>query len=266
MEEDEPVSYERLAELVRAERRSNKLSVVPARFWPKVRDFLTAVTEEFRKEQHKDPWSRRTSMLSDEVKHAKEAAENLWTLRERKLAMLALARGRDQKTPDGITADESMLLDRFRQLLGEFRGRTFAGTVAGETAAPAVTVTPAQAASTQGPAGKSMASSAAGTHSPVTPTSATPGTVGAPAQPQSAVPPSPASPVESPRAPQTHSVIPPDAPSETMVTIRALGDIPPFVGPDMQTYLLKEGDIATVPPAIANLLEKRKKASIISTT
>jgi hypothetical protein len=48
-----------------------------------------------------------------------------------------------------------------------------------------------------------------------------------------------------------------------MATIRALGDIPAFVGPDMQTYLLKAGDIASVPQSIAKLLERRKKAAIL---
>ena len=49
----------------------------------------------------------------------------------------------------------------------------------------------------------------------------------------------------------------------SMVTIRALGDIPAFVGPDMQTYLLKAGDVASVPQSIANLLARRKKAALI---
>jgi hypothetical protein len=76
----------------------------------------------------------------------------------------------------------------------------------------------------------------------------------------------PPEPVASPRpsTPQTVTV-PADtanAVPET-VTIRALGDIPPFVGPDMQTYLLKSGDIATVPPSIANLLVRRNKAAVI---
>jgi hypothetical protein len=52
------------------------------------------------------------------------------------------------------------------------------------------------------------------------------------------------------------------APPE-MTTIRALSDLPPFVGPDMQTYTLKAGDIATVPPSIANLLVRRNKAAVV---
>ncbi|HLF17177.1 MAG TPA: hypothetical protein VI796_07090, partial [Candidatus Thermoplasmatota archaeon] len=61
---------------------------------------------------------------------------------------------------------------------------------------------------------------------------------------------------------------PPRVPSDVaggadLVTIRALGDIPPFVGPDMQTYLLKAGDVATVPKSIANLLVKRAKAAMV---
>ncbi len=44
-EEVQPVSYEMLQDLLRAERRSNKLMPVAARFWPDVRQFLDTVTQ-----------------------------------------------------------------------------------------------------------------------------------------------------------------------------------------------------------------------------
>ncbi len=70
---------------------------------------------------------------------------------------------------------------------------------------------------------------------------------------------------EAPAAgePAVPTTVPADTPAQEMVTIRALGDIPPFVGPDMQTYLLREGDFAMVPPAIATLLERRGKAEVM---
>ncbi|HET6398881.1 MAG TPA: hypothetical protein VFH47_04945, partial [Candidatus Thermoplasmatota archaeon] len=78
------------------------------------------------------------------------------------------------------------------------------------------------------------------------------------AAPAAPAPPPPAAPPPAP------VVVPSDTQgAPELVTIRALADIPPFVGPDMQTYLLKAGDIASVPPSIAQLLERRKKAQLV---
>src|SRR5947207_418028 len=68
------------------------------------------------------------------------------------------------------------------------------------------------------------------------------------------------------QVPAAFQAVPSDAKAHEgagIVTIRALADLPPFVGPDMQTYMLKQGDVATVPPSIAQLLVRRNKASII---
>lgn len=232
-ETKEGVSYEMLQDLLRSERRSNRLMAVTTRFWPELRAFLEKVTQEFRVEQAKDPFSRKVMELTDEVKNAKQAAEALWALRERKLAMLALA-SRDRKVPDGITPDEGHLFQRLLESLDEARGRVFEGTVA----APGPVPVP--------PAPRRR-------HAP--PVSLPPIGETIPA-------------LQMPIAEPVAAVVV-NVPSDTrrpgleMVTIRALGDIPPFVGPDMQTYLLKAGDVATVPPSIANLLVKRNKAAVI---
>lgn len=237
-EEVQPVSYEMLQDLLRAERRSNKLMPVAARFWPDVRQFLDTVTQAFRIEQAKDPFSRQVMRLSDEVKNAKHAAESLWALRERKLAMLALAATRERKMPEGITPDEGALYHDFLGLLEETRNRVFDGTVSAPSLQPPALPVPSAAP-------------------PTTPA------LQLPLQPLPSATLAPAAPAPAP-GPQTVHV-PADttqAPADTL-TIRALGDIPPFVGPDMQTYLLKAGDIATVPPTIANLLVRRNKAAVI---
>lgn len=229
------VSYEGLQDLLRAERRSNKLMPLAPRHWTQVREFLQAVTDAFRLEQARDPFGRKVMRLTDEVKNARHAAEAIWALRERKLAMLALAATRERKHPDGITPDEA---DLYRQLLAALdasRAKVFEGLMPSPppTSAPG----PATTASEPAPALAPM-------QVPISPV------------------PVPYAPAPVAAAPQ---VVPPDtrgAPVDT-VTIRALGDIPPFVGPDMQTYLLKAGDIATVPPSIANLLVRRNKAAVV---
>ncbi|MEK6976380.1 MAG: hypothetical protein AABY18_08570 [Candidatus Thermoplasmatota archaeon] len=232
-EEVQQVSYEMLQDLLRAERRSNKLMPVSARFWPEVRGFLDTVTQAFRIEQAKDPFSRQVMRLSDEVKNAKHAAESLWALRERKLAMLALAATKDRKMPEGITPDEGALYHDFLGILEETRNRIFEGTISAPSLSPPPLPVP----------------SAAPLASP-------------PVQMPIHERPAEAAPVS---APQQTVTVPADTHGATQdtITIRALGDIPPFVGPDMQTYLLKAGDIATVPPSIANLLVRRNKAAVI---
>jgi DNA replication initiation complex subunit (GINS family) len=222
-----------LQDLLRAERRSNKLMAVPARFWPMVREFLDLVTQAFRIEQAKDPFSRKVMMLSDQVKNAKHAAESLWALRERKLAMLALAATKDRKIPDGVTPDEGALFHDMVGTLEEARNRVFEGTIS----APSLGSPPLPVPS---------------------------------ASPEPTAPPPVQMPVvEVAAASQAVMPAPVQVPHDTMAappamtTIRALSDLPPFVGPDMQTYTLKAGDIATVPPSIASLLVRRNKAAVV---
>ncbi len=302
----EGISYEMLQDLVRAERRSNRLSPVQSRFWAELRAFLDDIKAGFREEQQKDPFGRRAMMARDEAQHAIQAAESLWSLRERKMSLYALAQPKtgDVERPEGLTAEEMDLYDIYVQALRLGKAKVF-----GESP-PAP---PAPAPSRQGSGvapGKALggASTQAPTPAPESPPEvAEPETPATPPPsepaPPAAAPPAPSSsgepippdldepPVEVPEAdpdpemhaaptpptapaPAPHSpapeapaptVVPSDTPDDEMVTIRALGDIPPFVGPDMQTYLLREGDFATVPPAIARLLEKRQKAEIMQT-
>lgn len=233
--DDESISYEMLQDLLRAERRSNKLTPVKPRFWSRVRDFLVEVTTAFRTVQEEDPFSRKAMMLRDEVQHARQTSESLWALRERKMALYALAQVKDEKAdrPAGLTRVEEELYDTILATLRAGRARVLDGNTSAVKAAPAPSApaTPAPAA-----------------------TPVTSDEVPVRAEPDA----------EPPAQPTAPAVVPPDRPSEDMVTIRATADIPPFVGPDMQTYLLKEGDVAMVPPAIAQLLARRGKAEALA--
>ncbi len=252
----EGVSYEMLQELLRAERRSNKLSQVPPRFWHEIRALLQARMDAFRVEQAKDPFSRKVMLLTDEVKNAKHAAESLWALRERKLAMFALAGPKERKVPDGVTPDEGQFFQQIMEVLDGARSRSFEGIVPAPGAPVPAAPTALAAAPVVVPAAAPVPAARPSPAPPVPTPSVRP--VAAPASPSPAAVPARAVAAPPPRVPSDVAGVPAD-----LVTIRALGDIPPFVGPDMQTYLLKAGDVATVPKSIANLLVKRNKAAIV---
>lgn len=46
------------------------------------------------------------------------------------------------------------------------------------------------------------------------------------------------------------------------LAIRAIFDVPPFVGPDMQTYELRAGQVAEVPLSVASILVRRNRAHV----
>ncbi len=290
---EERISYEMLQDLVRAERRSNRLTPVQARFWAELRAFLDDIKAGFREEQQKDPFGRRAMMARDEAQHAIQAAESLWSLRERKMSLYALAQPKtgDTERPEGLTAEEMDLYDNFVQALRAGKAKVF-GEAPPAIAPPAKVRSSRPAASPAAPiaapsaptpsASEAHADDQAPPTSPKPPTAPTqPATPASPAHgepipPDLHEPPSDEEPQDIPEPdfaprkgfspepePAAPTVVPSDTPSDEMVTIRALGDIPPFVGPDMQTYLLREGDFASVPPAIARLLEKRQKAEIM---
>lgn len=232
---EDGVTYETLQDLLRSERRSNRITPVNSGFWTQMQSFLRAVEDEFRDAQRDDPFSRKALMLTDRVKNARHAAENVWQLRERKLAMLALSHVKDGGQPDGLTNREATLYEKLLRALQENRGEMFQT----EHVAPVPTVAP--------PAPQAAA--------PVEPAPMDE----VPAEPEELEPPEDYEPEGFDGEPVA---VPADKPDD-MVTIRATGDIPPFVGPDMETYLLKEGDLAQVPEGIANLLVRRGKASVV---
>lgn len=296
--EEAPLSYDTLLDLLRVERRSNKLAELPKRFWEDVRHYLQDSEAQFRKEQEKDPFSKRVRMLTDEVIHARDAADALWALRERKIAMQALAHARLPDEAKGMLPSEQPVYDDVLRALKENRERVFGGTVA----APKARADARGPVPTPRPEAPRAAAPEDGTSQETGPprqpreapsgaaptTSAAEATPDAPdAKPRDTTPalgeqeesaPTAAStarpdaPLEEQDAqrdggdearPSGPVTVPSDTPHTDAVTIRAKGDIPPFVGPDMQTYLLKDGDIATVPKSIADLLVRRQKAAVV---
>lgn len=248
MDGDE-VSYETLQDMLRNEKRSNRLTPVADGFWRALQHFLQDIESEFLREQGKDPFSRKASMLRDRVVHAQQAADGVWTLRERKIALLALAHVKEGGEPKGLTSKEKLLYNGLLDLLKTTRNGVFAGTAA-EAVAKAIPTTRPRSA-------KELEVEAMAAQSKTVDDDA----VSDPAPEADDV----RDESDAPDVPAPAPRVPSDTPNDGQVTIEAIGDIPPFVGPDMQTYILKAGDMATVPENIAALLVKRNKAKIVQT-
>jgi DNA replication initiation complex subunit (GINS family) len=261
---EEGVSYETLQELLRSERRSNRLTPLANVFWARLQAFLSDIEAEFRAAQAKDPFDRRVMMLTDRVKNARHAAEAVWTLRERKIAMLALAHVRDGGKPEGLTEKEKTLYAQMADALRAGRRDIFAGTAAADDwdqprAAPPSASSPSPSAT---PAALASAPVATGRVRPGSEDAPVPGRRPS-AQPRAAEAPAVTAGAGAGEAVRPTVRVPADSPDAEVVVIRALAAVPPFVGPDMNTYILKEGDVASVPAGIANLLVKRGKAAVI---
>lgn len=258
MDGDE-VSYETLQDMLRNEKRSNRLTPIQDGFWRALQNFLKDIESEFLREQGKDPFSRKASMLRDRVVHAQQAADGVWTLRERKIAMLALAHVREGGAPKGLTTKEKVLYQGLLDIINTTRQGVFAGTAA-EAVAKAALEAPTAPVKEE----VEVAASEPPKSEPDTDADAD-------ADAEEAVDDhvDEAAKTETPEEPPVERPakvdVPPDTPDDGQVTIEALGDIPPFVGPDMKTYNLKEGDMATVAENIAELLVKRNKAKIVQT-
>jgi len=123
--------------------------------------------------------------------------------------MLALAATKERKRPDGITPDEAELYRHFIETLDAARQSTFGGLLPQPSLAPPPAPVPSPAPPSS-PAPLQMPLAEKATPVPV---------LAAPAAPPAEV-----------------QVVQHDTQagaSIELVTIRALGDIPPFVGPDM---------------------------------
>ena len=250
------VSYETLQELLRQERRSNRVTPLHNGFWARLQAYLREIEDEFREAQARDPFDRKVMMMTDRIKNARHAAEAFWTLRERKLAMIALAHVRDGGEPEGFTDTEMTLYEELTQLMRKGRSTIFAGTAAAEDYGSPPPSSPQRAPPARPARSPSGPSSTEPTPAEATRPAATPPA----ATPPAATPPAGSN---EPKPERRVVEVPPDTPGGDVVLIRALDQIPPFVGPDMQTYHLADGDLATVPKGIADVLVKRKKAAVV---
>ncbi len=187
---------------------------------------VTKVYREANKEAQKDPNSPKALLLQDELRKVRKRRDQIFTYRERKLALLASSRasGAEVEVPN-LPAQERGLFDGMVALLGKSRADAFGRSHLAAPAEPPM----AQSSTPRPEAGKK--------------------------EPER---------MKVVRAEETKRVaVPPSLKDHVLVHV--LEDLPPFAGIDT-TYRLKKEDVVTLPKTIAEILVGRGKARIVQLT
>lgn len=228
MPDESAFSYETLSKQDAAERKQPRLSALEANFWQKLSDYLRGLEQNLRKEAERNPTSRKIALIQDELRNATRRSESLWEMREKKITLHALKNSRADIPPPPENALKPEI-ELYQELVAAFR--KFIPKVVHALEKPSESVP--LPASLQRPASAPATPAPALAPAPIVPT--TPGPPSAP--------------------PKT---------TEESVTVRALVDVPPFVGLDGKTYRLKKGDVLTLPKRMVDMLAKRGQVAVMA--
>ena len=220
---EEEVNFERVTKVYREESGKKTLVALEADFYDKLAAYIARLDESANKEAQKNPNSAKALMLQDELRKVRKRRDQIFTYRERKLALLASSRssGAEVEVPN-LPAQERGLFESMVALLAKSRADAFGGsTVVTEVETP-------------------------------TPPSSAPKSESAKKEPER---------MKVVRAEDTKRVpVPPSLKDHVLVHV--LEDLPPFAGIDT-TYRLKKEDVVTLPKTIAEILVGRGKARIV---
>ncbi len=220
---EEEVNFERVTKVYREESGKKTLVALEADFYDKLASYIARLDGSANKEAQKDPNSPKALLLQDELRKVRKRRDQIFTYRERKLALLASSRasGAEVEVPN-LPAQERGLFEGMVALLGKSRAEAFGGSPL-----PALV------------------------ESPIPPSAAARPEV-AKKEPER---------MKVVRAEDTKRVaVPPSLKDHVLVHV--LEDLPPFAGIDT-TYRLKKEDVVTLPKTIAEILVGRGKARIV---
>lgn len=227
---DGPFTFETLSSQESLEKKSRTLTKVESSFFRYVANYLDQLETAYRKEHAANASSKKAAFLIDELRNAQNKAEELWKAREKKVVQFALVNARKDPMPpppENLTREES---DLYHQLVNMFRAQ-WQRLLPQRSAALGPVVAPAS----RNPA--------------ATPVAAAP--VAAMAVQQTAQ-------MATNAATTTATVS-----NQEVQTIRALVDIPPFVGFDGKTYRIKKGEVLSLPKKFAAILKDRNQAALV---
>lgn len=219
----EEVNFERVTKVYREESGKKTLVSLEADFYEKLVAYIARLDESANKESQKDPNSPKALLLQDELRKVRKRRDQIFTYRERKLALLASSRasGAEVEVPN-LPAQERVLFENMVALLRKTRADAFGGSPFGvEPPAPSP-----ESATSRPEAGRK--------------------------EPER---------MKVVRAEETkRTAVAPTLKDHVLVHV--LEDLPPFAGIDM-TYRLKKEDVITLPKTIAQILVDRGKARIV---
>ena len=89
---EEPVNFERITKLYREESGKKSLTPLEPDFWDKVARYVASLEGELAAARGRDPNSKASMLLQDELRKVTQKREQIYQYRERKLALLSETR------------------------------------------------------------------------------------------------------------------------------------------------------------------------------
>src|SRR5213594_3550649 len=126
---EEEVNFERVTKVYREESGKKTLVALEADFYDKLASYIGHLDESANKEAQKDPNSPKALLLQDELRKVRKRRDQIFTYRERKLALLASSRasGAEVEVPN-LPAQERALFENMVSLLKQSRSDAFGGS------------------------------------------------------------------------------------------------------------------------------------------
>src|SRR3989441_9630226 len=126
---EEEVNFERVTKVYREESGKKTLVALEADFYDKLASYIARLDESANKEAQKDPNSPKALLLQDELRKVRKRRDQIFTYRERKLALLASSRasGAEVEVPR-LTTQELALFESMVALLKQSRAEAFGGS------------------------------------------------------------------------------------------------------------------------------------------
>ncbi len=223
---EEEVNFERVTKVYREEGGKKTLVALEEDFYDKLAAYVKRLEEAANKEAQASPNAPKALMLQDELRKVLKRREQIFTYRERKLALLASSKasGADIEVLT-LPRQDRILFDQMVALLTKTRVDAFGGSPFGSEpspvdAAPSEGAPPPAAPEKRIAAGMKVISS------------------------------------EETKKPKVAPGL------KDHVVVHVLEDLPPFAGLDT-TYNLRKEDVVTLPKTIAEILVSRGKARIV---
>ena len=140
--EDE-VNFERVTKVYREETGKKTLTSLEADFYDKLAAYLARLEADAQREAAKDPNDPKAIMLQDELRKVRKKRDQIFTYRERKLALLASSRasGADIEVLT-LPRQERELFDAIVGLLQKSRADAFGASPFGSEPGPAEAAAP----------------------------------------------------------------------------------------------------------------------------
>lgn len=125
-DEDEGVTYEQIKSKLDQQRRANTPVPLDAGFYEEVHAYLSELREEYETAHGRDPGSKEVRILQDELFRAREALNDLFDARAKRILSHALSKASELDTGD-LTGEERQLFENVREQVDQTREQVLEG-------------------------------------------------------------------------------------------------------------------------------------------